>query len=124
MDALNRAQTLHESALGPDHPFVAYHLTEKGEVYLARELPRRAIPPLERALEIRLQSEPEPDLLAETRFALARALEPTDPRRAFQLATQALADRRTAGADGEETEKIEAWLAANAGVEPSESVEP
>jgi len=76
---------------------------------------REAVALLERALAIRLAGNVQPEELAETRFALARALAPAQARRARELALQALQDyARTVGSQRERL-AVEAWLAARPG---------
>jgi tetratricopeptide (TPR) repeat protein len=57
-----------------DHPFIAYPLTAVGWALIETGKPALALPYLERALRIREGKDPDPIALAETRFALARAL--------------------------------------------------
>ena len=82
-----------ESVLGPRHAFVAYALTGIGVAHWRLGRAEQAIPPLERALAIREASEPDPAQVAETRFALARALWDAgrERARALQLAAAARA---------------------------------
>jgi hypothetical protein len=69
----NRALAIWEGTAGREHPDVAYALQGLGDTHLAAGRPADAIAPLERALTIRAAGS-VPDDLAETRFALARAL--------------------------------------------------
>jgi len=72
--SFERALAIEEKALGPEHLLVAYPLTGLGQVLLGLAEPAEALPHLERALAIRTAHEADPALIAETRFALARAL--------------------------------------------------
>ncbi|HEX2657207.1 MAG TPA: serine/threonine-protein kinase [Polyangia bacterium] len=63
-----------EPQLGAEHPFLAFPLTGLGLALSEVGRPEDALPPLERALRIREVKEPKQPQVAETRFALARAL--------------------------------------------------
>ena len=69
-DALARWQ----SQLGSEHQFLGYPPTGIGLAYWKSGRPREGLPSLERALRIREAHEHDPATVAETRFALARAL--------------------------------------------------
>jgi serine/threonine protein kinase/tetratricopeptide (TPR) repeat protein len=103
--SLSKVQTDREAAIA---------LTGLAQVDLAAGEPTDARPLLERALGIREQAEPNSLLVAETRFALARALggSGADHKRARSLATSAReacgrepCPRRLAG--------IDSWLSAH-----------
>ena len=104
-----------EPQLGPEHPFLAHPLTGLGLAHLAADRPAEALPPLERALRLREAREPDPNMVAETRFALARALwsAGSDRARARHLAEQArdayLRDRARAASATE----VSTWLLAH-----------
>ena len=76
---------------GPGSILVAYPLSLLGDVKLAMGDPAAARSYFERALRIRERSEPDPTLIAETRFGLARALWESggDRARALSLARAA-----------------------------------
>jgi tetratricopeptide (TPR) repeat protein len=80
---------------GPDSQFGAYPLTDLGLALLSLEHPRPvdAVRTLEHALRAREAHEPDPRLVAETRFAMAQALwtADSDRKRAVGLATKAAA---------------------------------
>ena len=107
--AFDETLRIWRAALPEDHPLMAYGLTGRGKALI--ELGRRAeaLPDLEAAYRLR-QSEKDPELRAETSFALARALERGD--RARTLAESALADARKAENLEELVSAAEAWLAA------------
>jgi eukaryotic-like serine/threonine-protein kinase len=100
-----------ELHMGPDHQFLGYPLTGMGEALLALKRPSAALAPLERALRIREAHEPNKTLIAQTRFALARALwtAETHRHRAEDLATlaQAEIDPRI---DPKGAKAIQRWL--------------
>jgi tetratricopeptide (TPR) repeat protein len=108
-----RALAIQEKALSAEHPDVAACLTGLGQALLGLGKPADALAPLERALSIRTANEVDPASLAETRFALARALwaAPVDAgldrARARELASDAYADAVAAKQLGE----IQSWLA-------------
>ena len=91
--------------------FVAEPLHGLGEIRLAQGRVREAIAYLERALRIREAHEPAPTLIAETRFALARALRAggRDRRRARSLAIAARDAYESKGRP--EAREVAAWLA-------------
>ena len=99
--------------VGADHPFTAYPLTALGKTLIAERRPREAIPILERALRIREHSEPNAELVAETRFALARARWETGPDRAgaLSLAEAARDGYRKMPEQGKHAAEVDAWLA-------------
>ena len=72
--AFRGALTRWEAQLGPENPLLAHPLTGLGLAHLTAGRSTEALPPLERALRLREAHEPDPTLVTETRFALARAL--------------------------------------------------
>ena len=107
-----RALTILEASLGADHPSAAHVLTGLGETHAAMGHTHEAVALLERALAIRVAGSVQREELAETRFALARALGPEQARRARELALEALHDyAETVGSERERL-AVEAWLAA------------
>jgi eukaryotic-like serine/threonine-protein kinase len=113
-----RALAISEKALGPDHPAVSYPLTDLGESLVDLARPADALAPLEHALIIRTTHPLDPNLVAETRFALARALwaapagQGRDLHRARMLAEQARETFAAAGKTEETTlAEVQAWLA-------------
>jgi tetratricopeptide (TPR) repeat protein len=108
-----RAIAILEQVMGPGHPRLAAPLTGLGEDELELRGFDRAAAALERALALRLASPGKPIDLAETRFALARALRSLgrDPERARKLAVEARATWLHAGALGRrELATVDAWL--------------
>jgi tetratricopeptide (TPR) repeat protein len=90
--AFARAETTFAAAIGAEHPVIADPLTGHGLVELERGNPKLAIELLERAVKLRSASDVDAADLADSRFALARALRAGGDRaRATQLAEQALA---------------------------------
>jgi len=106
-----RALALLEAALGPDHPNVAHVLTGLGLTHVGMGRAAEAVPLLERAVALRSAASVQAEELAVSRFALARALAPADPR-ARELAR--LAEQTYAAAVGAERElaEVRAWLAS------------
>jgi tetratricopeptide (TPR) repeat protein len=96
---------------GADSLFIAYALAGLGKASLGEHRPEAAIDPLERALAVREEKHAAPELVGETRFALARALwsRDADRPRAVALARAARAERVAGAADVTE---IDAWLRA------------
>jgi len=86
-----RALAIEERGYGADSTNLAYPLTGLGLSYLADRHPEAALGPLERANRLRAVHEPDPLLVAETQFALARALWESggDRARAVRLAETA-----------------------------------
>jgi eukaryotic-like serine/threonine-protein kinase len=95
----------------------SYPLTGLGQARLARGEPRLAIAPLERALSLREALPGNVADVAETRFALARALwdASRERARARKLAKDARAEYATAldAQAKSEGQRIDAWLASH-----------
>ncbi len=92
------------SARGEQHPLVVYPIAGLGLVALAQGRHEDARAQLEDALARRIEQGESPELLGETRFALARALRPpgqevsaATEERARSLGAAALADFEAAG---------------------------
>jgi serine/threonine-protein kinase len=102
--------------LGPAHPWMGYPLTALGKTLIDLRRPREAVPVLERALRIRDGSEPNQELVAETRFALAHARFEAGENRsgALALAESARDAYRKIPGQAKHAREVEAWLAANA----------
>jgi tetratricopeptide (TPR) repeat protein len=110
---LRRTVDLSGQWVGPDHPWTAYPLTALGKTLILEHRLREATPVLERALRIREKSEPNAELVAETRFALARARwELGDDRAgALSLAQAARDTYRKMPEQAKHATEVEAWLA-------------
>jgi tetratricopeptide (TPR) repeat protein/tRNA A-37 threonylcarbamoyl transferase component Bud32 len=110
-----RALAIYEKVLGPDHIEVAYPLTGLGTALLSLGETSEALPHLERALTIRSSNTDDPTNLAQTRFALARALwnapaeQGRDRDRARELAELARGAYVEAG-EKSAVEEIDIWL--------------
>jgi hypothetical protein len=106
--------TSWESHVGPRDHGLGYPLTALGRARLALGRPKDAIAPLERANELREAAEPEKLLVAETRFALARALwdSNADRRRALTLADEARQNYAQLGTQPRSVALVDSWLAA------------
>jgi tetratricopeptide (TPR) repeat protein len=87
----SRARAAMEKAFGPDNPSRAFAWTVEGEALTDLGRADEALAPLERALAARQAHPGDPKELAETRWALARALQSAgrDAARAHRLAAQA-----------------------------------
>ena len=107
--AYQRAVKLDRQS-GVDADVLAWGLTGLGRALLGQKRPGAAVAPLEEALAIRIEKHAPPAQLAETRFALARALwsRAADRGRAVTLAVSARAD---CGDDKKAAGEIDAWLA-------------
>ncbi len=110
---LERAVRVRELALGPKHPELTIPLTGLGEALLKLGRPTDALVPLERALAVHESRAAPPVELAETRFALARALWESrkDTTRARQLAQVAGTTLEQPGTEALRT-RIQTWLGA------------
>ncbi|MEO8846585.1 MAG: serine/threonine-protein kinase [Kofleriaceae bacterium] len=109
--AYERAKTTIAKNLGEDHPMLAHVWNGLGQVELARGHADAAISLLERAIAIREKSPSDATDLAESRFALARALPASDAARAKQLATAARDDYKVAGPGyAKRLAAVDAWL--------------
>jgi tetratricopeptide (TPR) repeat protein len=110
---LNLAVDLSAKWVGPDHPWTAYPLTALGKTLFLEHRVREAAPILERALHIREKSEPNAELVAETRFALARARWELGQDRtgALTLAEAARDAYRKIPGHAKQGAEVDAWLA-------------
>jgi tetratricopeptide (TPR) repeat protein len=108
--AYARSHDALAKSLGESHPALAHVWNGQGQLALARGDTAHAIPLLEKAVAIRDKDPSDATALAESRFALARAL--ASGARAKQLAMQARDAYRAAGkAFTKELAAVEAWLA-------------
>ncbi len=105
---------------GVEPMLLSYARTGLGLALLGERRPADAIEPLAAALQTRVAGQAAPDLLGETRFALARALwaRPGQRPRAEELARQARADyavlQRNTGTIPPGLAEVDAWLAGPA----------
>jgi tetratricopeptide (TPR) repeat protein len=108
--AYERAVKLDRQS-GVESDVLAWALTGLGSARLGQKRPGAAVEPLTEALDIRLAKHAPPAQLAETRFALARALwsRPSEQARALNLGESARAD--VAG-DEKAAAEIDGWLAS------------
>ncbi|HSN25551.1 MAG TPA: serine/threonine-protein kinase [Kofleriaceae bacterium] len=107
-----KSRAILAAKLGEEHPVLAHIWNGIGQLELARGHAAAALPLLERAVAMREKDGDAPDL-AESRFALARALVAIggDKVRATQLATQARDAYRTSGPGfAKQAAEIDAWL--------------
>jgi tetratricopeptide (TPR) repeat protein len=109
--SFERAQSIWEKELGTENPNLGFALTGIGISYLIEGNPSSALAPLERALKIRSSKELERSRIAETRFALARALWDSnrDRGRARVLASDAKRDF-VAATKALGAADVDAWL--------------
>jgi serine/threonine-protein kinase len=106
--AYDKSRAILAAKLGEDHPMLAHIWNGTGQLELARGHRDAAIPLLERAVAMRAKDGEAPDL-AESRFALARAL--GSGERAKALATAARDAYRTLGPGyAKRLAEVEAWL--------------
>ncbi|MEO6772358.1 MAG: serine/threonine-protein kinase [Kofleriaceae bacterium] len=111
--AYERARTNIAKALGEDHPLLAHVWNGLGQVELARGHADQAATLLARAVAMREKTQSDATDLAESRFALARALPATEAVRATQLAIAARDAYAKAGAGYQPREAaVVSWLAA------------
>ncbi|MEO8548803.1 MAG: serine/threonine-protein kinase [Kofleriaceae bacterium] len=107
--AYERAQANITKQLGADHPLLAHVWNGLGQLELARGHDAR--PLLEQAVAMREKTASDATDLAESRFALARALPAADAAHAIELATQARDVYAIAGAGyAKRHAAIVAWL--------------
>jgi tRNA A-37 threonylcarbamoyl transferase component Bud32/tetratricopeptide (TPR) repeat protein len=107
--AYERAVKLYRQS-GVDADVLAWALTGLGRALVGQKRFAAAVAPLEEALAIRIEKAAPSAQLAETRFALARALwsRPAERQRALALGGSA---RRDCGDDKKAAAEIDAWLA-------------
>jgi eukaryotic-like serine/threonine-protein kinase len=120
----DQALALGERTRGKDHPALAWPLTRLAALDLEDGRAKLAVERLERALKVRGRKGLPPTLLAETQFALARALHESgeDRTRAQELARKAHKTYEAAGPAGAiAAAEIDQWLAQ---VGPEEPVAP
>ncbi|WP_437533625.1 serine/threonine-protein kinase [Sorangium sp. So ce726] len=111
--AFERMRTIAEKALDPDDVSAAAPLIGVGQARLALGDATGALVPLERAVALREASECDPRDLAESRFALGKALVAArrEPERARRLVEAALGAYRESGPGAtDEIAEIEGWM--------------
>ncbi|MEX1367527.1 MAG: tetratricopeptide repeat protein [Nannocystaceae bacterium] len=112
-----RALEIQQGALPADHPHISSSLLGLAKISLSREEYETAREAAERAVTIREGAQMPPELVAEARFVLARALEnaSAERSRARALAEQARKSWMDAGAEDSQTTdylaEVEQWLA-------------
>src|SRR5690606_38316749 len=109
-----QALALWEATRGKDHPALAHPLTRLAALDLEDGHAKRAVERLERALKVRGRKGLPPTVLAETQFALARALHESgeDRTRAQELARKARKTYEDAGPEGAgSVAAIDRWIA-------------
>jgi tetratricopeptide (TPR) repeat protein len=111
---LRQTSEIFADWVGPEHAWTAYPLTALGRTLLAEGRSREAVAILQRALRIRESSEPNAELVAETRFALARALWffADERRTAEKLAIAARESYRKLPKHEKQVGDIDVWLRA------------
>ncbi|MDB4966697.1 MAG: hypothetical protein JWN44_2386 [Myxococcales bacterium] len=110
-----RALTIYQKVLEPDDTKLAYAWTGVGRALLGMHDASGALGPLERALMLRERQPGEPMLIAETRFALGRALleHGGDRERARRLAREARVGYAAAGPGWKkELTAVDSWLSS------------
>ena len=117
---LEQAVAMFERTLGPKTLQLVQPLTCLGEALVGGGHPADAIAPLERAVALVGDNRESPDLIAASRYALARALWAAgrDRARAVSLARSAAAQLARATTTPEVSRKraeVTAWVAAHAG---------
>jgi len=121
LSAYDEADVIFEREFGPDDPTAAYALTGMGVILTRMGRPHEAVPPLEHALAIRQQRDPDPGRLGETEFALACALadEHSNLERATSLARSALESYSRAPFSREKQAEITTWLGRRDAIQKS-----
>jgi tetratricopeptide (TPR) repeat protein len=106
-----RAVELKNKALGPDHPDLSYSYDGIGQALLEAGRAAEAIEPLQKALAY---PEVEPEALAQTGFALAKALWAVgqEPVRAREVAAQAR-ERYVKLEKPQQVAELDAWLGSH-----------
>ena len=112
-EVLRSSVDLVVAFVGADHAWTGFPLTALGKTLLAEGKYREAVPVLERAQRAREHATLGADLVAETRFALARARWALNRDRPGSLALASAARDAYRKLPGQEkrTEEIEVWLA-------------
>jgi tetratricopeptide (TPR) repeat protein len=101
-----------EALFGVEHAWTAIVLHDLGTVLMGRGKLREAIPVLDRTLKVRERLEPNQESVAETRFALGRALWQAEDDRPRALALGRTARDEYAKLPGHERQiaAIDTWL--------------
>ncbi len=111
LDSARKRLAIDEANFGADSPELAGALTQIGQSLMTRGDDAAALPYLERGERLAAPREGEPEMLADTRASLARALLHThrDPARARRLAAQAREGFVAVGSnDDDEIAKLDA----------------
>jgi serine/threonine protein kinase/tetratricopeptide (TPR) repeat protein len=119
LKSYQESNVIWEREFGPASPAVAFSLTGIGSTLVSLQRPGEAIAPLQRALRIRQEHDPDGSRLGETEFALARALWDSrrDAERAIALAQKALQDYGRLASSSDARSKILKWLAYRGRIE-------
>jgi tetratricopeptide (TPR) repeat protein len=114
LPVLRQSLSAWQGQIGPDHQFLGFPLTALGRALLALGRASEAVAPLERAVRLRAAREPDQQLVADSRFALAQALDASggDRARAISLAAEAR-DVYARTAVDKQRAAVDAWLAAH-----------
>jgi tetratricopeptide (TPR) repeat protein len=121
IEAFARAEATFAKATSTEHPVIADALTGRALSALSLARAAEAVELLERAVKLRDAPDLDPADLADSRFALARALRATggDPARSRALAEQALAVWKDRGAGyAELVAEAERFLGATPALAP------
>jgi tetratricopeptide (TPR) repeat protein len=112
LSSYRRAIDIWTREFGPEHPEIAYALTGLGATLTSLGRNDDAVTALEQALTIRERREPEGENLAETEFALAKALWAAHhgSNRAIELGRRALGHYGTRAASDHAVAEVKAWL--------------
>jgi tetratricopeptide (TPR) repeat protein len=113
LEVIERALELADETIDPESGDRAYVMTDLGIVLLEKGETEKAAKVLSEALELRLRQPGMPPELPRLRFALARALIDTDPKRALELARTARAGYASMAEEHPMRRRIndvEAWL--------------
>jgi tetratricopeptide (TPR) repeat protein len=115
LERLERGLAVYEEAFGADHCHLAYPLSGISDCYRLSGQPFKAVAPLERGLSNCTDGELHADLLAHTRFSLAKMLVASggDRARARSLAEAARGAFATMGGNrADRLAAVEAWLSS------------
>jgi eukaryotic-like serine/threonine-protein kinase len=112
--SFTRASRIWERELGPEADGIATALTGLGISYLGQSRMTEALSSLERAMRVRAGGDADPAAVAQTKFALARALWQSghDLQRARHLATQAR-DAFAKASRERDLRMVDGWLGSH-----------
>jgi eukaryotic-like serine/threonine-protein kinase len=110
LEEYRRALQIWQREFGPDDALAAYAFNGIGRALVEMGKPHEATMPLERALSIREKRDPDPARLSETEFALANAMDRSQPAAAIAMAHRALEHQKSIHPPSNLLPTISGWI--------------